>query len=71
MEDILVIAFGAFIAYVCYVVAEKNGRRPVPWAIAGFLLTFLALAALWLVGRTEEKILEEAKQSHTKIGGNR
>jgi predicted PurR-regulated permease PerM len=68
MEDILVIAFGAFIAYVCYVVAEKNGRMPVPWAIAGFFLTIFALAALWMVGRTEEKILEEAKQSCKKTG---
>ena len=61
--EILVVAMWALFGWLAYTMAEKRGRNPVGWCIAGVLFGIFAIIILALVGDTTEKIIKKSKQS--------
>lgn len=57
MELILVVS--VICAIICAVMAEPRGRNKIGWALGGFFFGIFAILILAVVGKTNEKLLEE------------
>ena len=55
----LMIIVSVICAIVCAVMAEPRGRSMIGWALGGFFFGILAILILAVVGKTNEKLLEE------------
>jgi len=57
MELILVVS--VICAIICAVMAEPRGRNKIGWALGGFFFGIFAILLIAVLGKTNEKILEE------------
>ena len=62
MGTLLILIIAGLAAWWAYNLAENRGRNPIGWAIGAAFFPLPAIALLALLGKTNEKILEEREE---------
>ena len=55
----LILIFAVIFAIIGAIMAESRGRNKIGWALGGFLFGVFAILLIAVLGKTNEKLLEE------------
>lgn len=56
MEFLFGLLIAIVSAYICYVIAERNGMNKIGWPIFGFLFPLIGLVVTLIVAMSRQKV---------------